>query len=151
MKTQLILFIFTFVFYGCSNPEVSTGSKDSMATENHIEQHSGLSLNNGAKWQTDESTRSHFQKASSILDKFKQNENPDTSDYKSVAQEMQNELDGLIKDCRMTGPDHDALHKWLEPVLKSVNHLKKVQSRDEGRQVLEILNEEVGKFKQYFT
>lgn len=64
---------------------------------------------------------------------------------------MQKELNSLISDCKMKGPNHEVLHLWLEPVLKDVSNLKKINATDEGKQVTEKLTDDVEKFNQYFN
>ncbi|MEJ7736940.1 MAG: hypothetical protein WKF97_05895 [Chitinophagaceae bacterium] len=51
----------------------------------------------------------------------------------------------------MKGPNHEVLHLWLEPVLKDVSNLKKINATDEGKQVTEKLTDDVEKFNQYFN
>ena len=155
---KLVLLLFIFSFYACNNSGVSTGkSADSAKTEehaeaqNHAEAESALSLNNGAKWQTDESTRNHVKKVSAALGSFNGKSNPHVSEYQSFASEIQTEVNALIKDCKMIGPDHDALHQWLQPVLKSVSDLKKVQTIEEGQHNVQMLTEQVQKFNIYFN
>lgn len=159
MKTEkLVLLLFIFSFFACNNTGESTEKNADSAkveihvnAEEHAEATSGLSLNNGAKWKTDESTRNHVQKVSVTIDSFNKKSNPDVSEYQLFAAEMETEVNALIKDCRMTGPDHDALHQWLQPILKSVNDLKKVQTIEEGQHNVQMLTEQVQKFNIYFN
>jgi len=86
---------------------------------------SRLSLNNGEKWQTDESTRIHVSRLMDSLHAFNEKTNMDHDAYNAFAVSMQKEMDNLIKDCKMKGPDHEALHLWLHPVLQDIKNLGK--------------------------
>ena len=110
----------------------------------------GLTLNNGNKWQTDESTWLHAVNLNALVAVFETKEDSDIESYHGFAANMQEELGGLVKDCKMKGADHDALHLWLEPVMKDVNDLKKTATADEGKQIAETLTANVKKFDKYF-
>lgn len=109
-----------------------------------------LSLNNGAKWKTDESTRIHAFKLNSILDLFSKMGADDIDSYKLLADDLLEELNGLIADCKMKGPEHEALHTWLEPVLKEVSDLKKITSAEQGKEGAEKLANKFREFNEYF-
>lgn len=154
MKTgNFILLLFIFAFSSCTNRGDSTGTGADSAKDKHAvaEATTGLFLNNGAKWNTDESTRNHVQTISTIIDNFNKKPNANVTEYHSFASELENEVNTLIKDCNMTGPDHEALHQWLQPVLKGVNNLKKVQTKEEGQHEVQMLTEQVQQFNIYFN
>src|SRR5690606_41030903 len=70
------------------------------------EEHSSLSLNNGEKWDADESTNLHAEKLIAQVNAFNSKQNPDLQAYQSFGADMQNELNGLIKDCKMRSEEH---------------------------------------------
>lgn len=155
LKNLLPVFIALSLF-ACNNTN-EAGDTNAVKKET-IDEHAGaeevhagkLSLNNGVKWQTDASTRFHAAKLNTTIDVFNKTENANLPAYHAFAAEMQEELGGLVKDCKMKGPDHDALHLWLEPVMKDVSDLKKVSTIDDGKQATERLTEDVREFNQYF-
>ena len=110
----------------------------------------GLSLNNGSRWQTDESTWVHAVSLNALVEAFNKKEHTDIEAYRVFGTAMQNELGGLVKDCKMKGADHDALHLWLEPVMKDVNDLNKAGTADEGSNIVATLTADVEKFNLYF-
>jgi hypothetical protein len=61
--------------------------------------------------------------------------------------ELQKHADKLIKECRMTGPDHDALHAWLGPFLQHVQALKTNRDTESASHAL---NEDMKVFDTYF-
>lgn len=126
------------------------------ATEMHEHEHTQeetvktLALNNGAKWQTDESTRQHATNLEAIVNSFQFNENTALDAYHQHAAGMQEELNQLIQDCRMKGPEHDALHLWLEPVLNDTKRLSETQDVAAAHAATQKLHEDTRKFPQYF-
>lgn len=157
LKNALLAFSI-ILFAACNNAteiekatnitKVETHEVDTVS--GHIEYANTLSLRNGAKWQTDESTRTHAAQLNTQVTVFNEKENLDLPAYHSFAADMQKELNGLTNDCKMKGPEHEALHVWLEPVLKEVNNIKTATTLENAKQATEKLTENVQKFNQYF-
>lgn len=151
--------LFALLFFGCSNAINETNKTEDtlikesheQAGDNHKEHADALTLNNGAKWQTDESTRKYAAKLITETNAFNTKANADESAYQAFAGDMQKELNSLISDCKMQGPNHEALHLWLEPILEDVSDLKKINVVDEGKHATEKLTADVNKFNQYFN
>ncbi len=68
----------------------------------------------------------------------------------AAGNELQTGVDKMIKECRMQGADHDALHLWLEPLMKNVAALKKAASEQEASQALAGITERLDMYTQYF-
>lgn len=157
MKSKKLIFLVpVFILFACNNTG-STGDKitesaqkEAHAEEEHAESTKILSLNNGEKWQSDESTRNHAMKLSTIFNAFANRSRAGIADYQSLATEAQTELNGLIKDCKMSGPDHDALHLWLEPILNSTAELKGINSMEEAELVVAAITVDINNFSNYF-
>jgi hypothetical protein len=151
--------IFVVVFFGCNNANNETNkTEDTIIKESHEqashhdEEHADtIALNKSAKWQTDESTRKHAAKLIAETNAFNTKGNADVSSYHAFAGDMQKELNGLISDCKVQGQNHEALHLWLEPVLKDVSDLKKINVADEGKHATEKLTNDINKVNQYFN
>ena len=154
MKLKILLLItVSSCLFSCNQDDKA--SDDRMAhylkpAHPHKEHIVELSLNNGAKWQTDENTRTHVVKLSSILDLLSKSGADDIASYKLLADDLLKELNGLIADCKMRGPEHEALHTWQEPVLKEVSNLKKITSADQGKDCAEELANKFREFNKYF-
>jgi hypothetical protein len=143
--------IFVAIFFlACNNPG-TINNTPVVTTKNHPEPHTGLILNNGAKWQSDETTRVHIAKLNAVIAAFNKKSNPGMDEYQTLALETQKELNALVRDCKMKGPDHDALHKWLEPVLESVKELKRARSVDRAAVIAQNLINRIQEFNQYFN
>ncbi|HEY0667449.1 MAG TPA: hypothetical protein VGD22_04680 [Sphingobacteriaceae bacterium] len=151
MEKTLILLFLAISFLACNNPKHTVDQHQATNTENHDEHDSELALNNGAKWQADESTRNHASKLNNKIAEFNKMQNTAVADYQTFGNEVQKELNSLVSDCKMKGPDHDALHLWLEPVLQTTKELKGVDSEEQGKQTVQELTEQVEKFNQYFN
>ncbi len=111
---------------------------------------SPLTLNNGQKWKTDNSTKLHANKLSGIVQAFDNSGDTKFSAYCNLSDAINHELDKLIADCRMKGPEHEALHHWLEPVLHDAEQLKKASNEKEGAAAVKILRTDIQKFNQFF-
>lgn len=149
MKFRIIpLLALASFIYGC-NP--INNAADRHKTEHHHQEHADeLSLNKGTKWQVDENTRIHAAALIEKTDAFHKKTNADLTDYHLFAGDMQQEINRLVNDCKMKGEDHDALHRWLEPVLQDVSVLKETNSSGAGKQAAQTLTEKIKKFNQYF-
>lgn len=127
---------------------------DHAATETHGHEHThdtqALALNNGVKWQTDENTRQHAANLEGIAAAFTYDQSTPLEAYQKHAAAMQTELDYLIQDCRMKGPEHDALHLWLEPVLSDTRSLSEATDAAVAKTATDKLHEDIRKFPQYF-
>lgn len=111
---------------------------------------SELSLNNGAKWHTDNSTKLHANKLNGIIQAFDNSGDSKLSSYCNLSDAINHELDNLMSDCKMKGPEHEALHHWLEPVLRDAEQLKKASNEKEGTAAVNILRTDIQKFNQFF-
>lgn len=167
MKLKLILLssIFTF-FMSCKdsnqNPETAETETEHHHDHDSDEIHSHdehgmeagavLALNNGEKWKSDDPTNMHAQNLIGLDQEFR----PRAADanlemFRNYADMLQQELNGMIKDCKMDGPDHDALHLWLEPVLHGVKELKNAETDEKAKEIDADLSEKIMKYDQFFN
>jgi hypothetical protein len=128
------------IMASCSNnqPKSETEETQMHVTETNQTQ---LQLNNGQKWKLDEATRQNMKEIKAYISQASHASGGLSGD------ELQKQADKLIKDCRMTGPDHDALHAWLGTFLQHVQALK--TNRD-AESASHALNEDVNIFDTYF-
>lgn len=107
----------------------------------------GLSLNDGVKWKADNKTMANVTLLKTVVaDAVKQN----PVDYSLTAAALQKGLDKMVAECSMKGPDHEALHQWLLPLVKKVNELKKATGGNATVQLREI-EKQIHLFDQYFA
>ena len=109
-----------------------------------------LALNNGAKWKSDDATNANVAELKKIANDFKTNPNPSSEDYQALNGNMGRGLNKMIQECKMEGPDHDALHIWLEPVLRENAQLKELTSASESKRVFDSLDNRLTIYNNYF-
>jgi len=151
MKKILTLVLFASTLLACNNVETKNeeAAKPAETTKTYAEAGT-LTLNNGAKWKSDESTTSNVKELQAIVNRFNENKNQTIENYISVAKELQTGLDKMIKECRMEGADHDALHLWLEPFLPNVNSLKKAIVKDDASKIFIEIDQHLNSYNQFF-
>jgi hypothetical protein len=131
MKTQIIYIPFVlFLMASCYSGQ-GTAESENKEHSLHKTDHPGRDSGN-LKWQLDESTRKNISAIKLILAG-----SPDTTGIRKAGLEISDAVDQLIRECRMKGADHDALHSWLE----GFNHdLKKLNNSeiDPGKRMVKI-------------
>ena len=125
---------------GCSN-----GSKHEMHQKHLVKQNLGLQFNGKDKWSINEEMKPYMQNAQILLTEFKTD-----SDYKSLAENLREQNNALIKSCKMDGKSHDELHKWLMPHIELVSQLDKAETSEEAVAVIERLSASMQLFNTYF-
>ncbi|MBX3464592.1 MAG: hypothetical protein KF830_15595 [Planctomycetes bacterium] len=75
----------------------------------------GVSRNQGRRWTTDEHTRSSI--AAMLAAVRASGDDPGGATTAALGQRLRELANGLIAGCRMSGPEHDALHDYLEVLL----------------------------------
>ena len=140
----LLIFMVTAAFcFSCNNPT-------SHESEIHNSAIPELTLNNGVKWNSDDSTNSNVANLQKTLDRYPANEATTLVTYQEAATELQDGVNQLVKQCKMKGPDHDALHAWLEPFMGEVKALKASATAEESAKHLETLRKYATLYPQYF-
>jgi hypothetical protein len=154
MKKLLALLLLTGTLLACNNHQhaenknaIETSEADHRQNETVSEK---LILNNGAKWKVDSITNSNVENLQAIIKKFNSGTDKSLAAYKKVDDDLQHGLDKMISECKMKGPDHEALHKWLEPLIKQVDKLKQASTDTNAAQLFEAVNTQVNLYNQYF-
>lgn len=107
--------------------------------------HDSLQLNNGARWKADDATRKNV---AAIVSVINDSSNMGQNHRAQLTRQLQIRIDTLVQQCRMTGPDHDALHVWLQQVL---HDLKELKTGDHDYQVsFDALRQDVDSFYVFF-
>lgn len=136
--------------FGCTSVE-QENEKMNSEVENSVVQlpdaAKTLVLNNGEKWKADSITNVNVAAIEGIIAKGK----PVTlEDHLKTAGEMQEALNKLIKDCRMKGPEHDALHHWLEPFLATHKQLLEVKTLEAAQTIYMDLSAQIKVYPEFF-
>ena len=167
---KILLMVFSFaLLLGCSSPDTDKSTNgvadhDQAAATNEAHDHDQAGtaapttaltngvpdLNNGAKWAADKSTNDNVANLQSIVTRFKTNPAPEVQDYRAFNESFTEGLGKMVKECKMQGPDHDALHVWLEPLMEDNKEMKKMDSKEALASRLETLNERLNVYPKYF-
>lgn len=142
MKQLLIIMLAALV--SCSSQQtaekqeskIENESKDTVAT---------MPMNNGSKWKADEATKKNV---GAMVQIVADTTYTDASKRKLLYTNLQAKIDVLVKECSMKGAEHDALHVWLEKVLKDLKEVKEVD--DEYSEAYAVLKEDLTSFYQTF-
>ncbi|MEO6819489.1 MAG: hypothetical protein ABI266_00420 [Ginsengibacter sp.] len=154
MKNFLFI-LFAAVLFSC-NQEVKPPAFDAHAGHDHADelaqstQGEKLMLNNGQKWKADDATNANVAELKTIANDFKKNPNPSTEDYQALNGNLGRGLNKMIQECKMEGPDHDALHLWLEPVLIQNAQLKELTSAEASIRIFDSLDARLNIYNTYF-
>jgi hypothetical protein len=109
-----------------------------------------LVLNNGAKWKVDHTTNNNVNNIKQILKRFDNGTDRSLKAYKKAGDHLQNGLTKMIKECRMQGPDHLALHKWLEPLMAQVVKLKQASTNAAAAHSINFIQLQLSHYNQFF-
>jgi hypothetical protein len=150
MKKILALLLFSGLLLSCKPGNEKEKNAEPAVAESHQE-HSEkageLELNHGSKWKVDSATLSNAGSLKSIVAGAKTGS---LETYKQTATDLQGGLNKMIAECKMKGPDHEALHHWLEPLMEETKALKNATSVDKAASLLKEIELQVNLFDQYF-
>ncbi len=63
---------------------------------------------------------------------------------------MANDANTMIQECIMKGAGHEALHKWLGPILGQTGELKDIIDTAAARKFFEAVDHRLDEYHQYF-
>jgi hypothetical protein len=149
MKKFLTIWVLS-ILLACND---AGDNKAKNVVEDRHEKHAGdktLQLNNGKKWQADSSTNNNVSNLQAVIQQFYNNNNLSLPAYKITGGELQAGLDKMVRECRMKGPDHDALHLWLVPLMQQVKDLNKAATTEEANLIFTGIDQHINQYNQFF-
>jgi hypothetical protein len=146
-KILFALFCSAFLF-ACNQNSHQKESHTHEANENV--QTTALALNNGAKWKVDSITNHNVVNLKTIADNFRIKPFPSANDYQILSSDLSKALNQMIQQCKMTGPDHEALHHWLQPVLEDNKQLKNISDASNARKLFKSIDKQIDDYHKYF-
>jgi NADH dehydrogenase len=152
IKYAAVFILVTGFLMACNNSENKEIKPQPEPTAEHDthQQHEDaieLSLNNGAKWKADNSTNKNVSALNNIVISAK----PVTAeDYQNLGRSLQSGIDKMISECRMQGPDHEALHHWLEPLIEKNKKLQATKTIDEGTKTFDLIKKQINLYPNFF-
>ena len=153
MKIFWIITVSSLLAISCRNDQQSATRKETKSEEvkhEHDSDAGKLGLNNGARWKADSSTNNNVKELLAIVEKFNSSTARSVNTYNSTGIELQAGVDKMIRECKMKGPEHDALHKWLEPMIGEIAKLQKSTNEQEAAVVIRQIEEQLKLYPQYF-
>ncbi|HRP55364.1 hypothetical protein, partial [Agriterribacter sp.] len=150
MKKSVMILMLTGLLWACSSNASSDGGAVADPEDPAHGHETALTLNNGQKWNADAATGENVTAIHVLAGNFAAEPHTGLSDYGVLASDLQKGLDRMIQECKMSGPDHDALHLWLEPLLRDVNELKKADDPVSAQKIMHAINERLDLYTQYF-
>lgn len=106
-----------------------------------------IEMDNGQKWKMNAEMRPFIAAGEGILKTYTES---NSKDYTTLAAQLKEKDDALIKSCTMKGKSHDELHKWLHPHLGLVAALAKAENEQQAKDLIMQLNKSFEAFHQYF-
>jgi len=140
--------LYTSLLFACN--QTPDKSKDDKHVNHDIKQTTELALNNDAKWKADSVTNHNVANLRSIADNFKLKSTPSVSKYQKLSADLNTGLNKMIKECKMIGADHDALHLWLQPILKENTELKNNTDTEIAGTIFKSIDKRLDNYNNYF-
>ena len=151
MNKIIVAFFSVLLLVACEENQGSSGAETPHgASQMHESTAPALSLDNGQKWKADDATNENVSAMLAIVQKSDSEENKEPDNYKTLGDDLQAALDKMIKECKMKGPDHEALHHWLEPLIESVAGLRKSTAVGEAKKIAYDIDTRLKLYSQYF-
>lgn len=154
MKLTKLIAAFTLIGFmvSCGGTKEHE-SHDSKAKEEHHDatEDSKLRLNEGVKWESDESTFNGMKELNLAITTFNtSHNNPTQVDYNGLGMQLGMITKVIINQCSMKGPDHDQLHIVLAPMLANVDVIKNGSDLDKIEKNVNDLSGSLGQFFDHF-
>lgn len=142
MKALMILVLAGLL--SCTS-QPAADQQENKNTNHHEDSVATAPLNSGAKWKADEATKKNV---AAMVQVVADTAYAQAANSMQLHKNLQAKVDVLIKECRMKGADHDALHVWLEKVLKDLKEIK--EGEDDYPKAYEALKRDVNSFYDSF-
>ncbi len=127
----------------CSTPNRSSVEAGHSAKAKYA----GLELNEGKKWVVAKPMMLHIRNLEKAVQDF---EKTPGAEHAKVATDIQENLGRLVTNCTMEGQAHDAVHKWLMPLLGMSAEYSKATDPVVQQAKLEEIKESLQVFHMYF-
>jgi hypothetical protein len=154
MKKIITLLLLTCMLSACNNHK-PPGNKNTANQVEADEDNNGgatekLVLNNDIKWKVDSPTNSNVNDLLQIVNKFDATPDKSLEAYTKAQFDLQQGINKMIAECKMKGPDHEALHKWLKPLIDKVAYLKKAMTVKDAAEAYKVVKSQLDLYGQYF-
>lgn len=163
-KTILSLAITSALFIGCNETKTKELSTDAVDSVEEVHKHASeevtsemhalnnawvneIKLDNGSKWDANIETNEGVDKMLNIV---KSSETQTVESYQTLASNLNEVKNFVVKECTMQGPSHDNLHVFLHPLIEKIEVLGKVTTVEEGEKIKKSIKENLDGYYNYF-
>lgn len=133
--------------WGCNHTPHSTSGDGHANHEEHSADSESLRLDQGEKWRVNDEMKPFIAESEAILEAFIAS---GSTDYKTLAGQLEEKNAGLIKSCTMDGESHEELHKWLHPHMDLVARLAQESDAQEAQSLVQSLGKSFDTYHSYF-
>ncbi len=148
MKKIIFLLVWGGLLLACNHGSDKTEANEQAGIE---QSHSKvLSLNNGAKWKADSITNHNVVRLKTTADMFRVKPFPSLATYRLLGSDLAKDANTMIQQCTMKGADHEALHKWLSPIISQTDQLKNITDTAVARKIFDSVDNRIDEYPQYF-
>ncbi|MBW7867086.1 MAG: hypothetical protein H3C31_02040 [Brumimicrobium sp.] len=152
MKKQILIAgIASCLLIACNHTDAPQEEHHEVeATEHHEhEEHNieAIQLIDGQKWTINEEMKPFIEEGEKLVNAYLQEKD---EDYKSLANNVKEANNHLIKSCTMEGESHDELHKWLHPHLDLTKALGEAENIEDAQKIVNELEHSYQTFHEYF-
>ena len=154
MIRAITLLLLTLFLYACNNEQYY--DKKEINIQEKLSQHAHeantgeLVLNKGAKWKADSITHANVNKLRATVENFNAGTDKSMVAYQQTATDLRHGQDRLVRECKMTGSDHTALHKWLVPLMEEIARFSRSATQASSAQSLKAIHTQMELYAQYF-
>lgn len=159
-KTILTAAIISALLIGCNETKHKNENTDTVEASEAVHEDNGddmaamdnswvneINLDNGNKWEANKETNQGVDKMLSLV---QTSEQKTVEDYQSLAKDLNEAKNFVVKECTMKGPSHDNLHIFLHPLIEKIEALGKVSTVNEGSRITASIKENLNGYSNYF-
>ena len=139
------MIIILTVFIAACTSQVQTDKERNENSNNREITATEVQLNNGQKWKADETTK---QNVAALVSIISDSSYANASKKGELSDAMQRKVNTLVSQCSMKGADHDALHVWLETIVKDMKDLKRGDNQYSA--AYSVLKKDIANFYEFF-
>jgi hypothetical protein len=148
MKTKVFIFLCAVALFACNQSANNTESQSDEINSSMTD--TAMAFNNGVKWKADSITNHNVILLKNTADMFRVKPFPALATYQLLGSDLSGDVNTMIQQCKMKGDAHEALHKWLSPILSQSNQLKNVTDTAVARKVFDNVGRRIDAYYQYF-
>ena len=137
---KILLFTFIIAVMACGHQQEK--EHNHTGSDNEFPE---MSTNKGKRWVANVATSTGVDNMSDYIKKFR----PENDIYDSLAQNLEFEYQGIIKNCTMKGEGHQQLHNFLIPITHYLDILKEGH-KDEQAKAVQQLDKHLRIYNDFF-